>query len=288
MINLNEYHKKRYIKTEFFVRDVSMLVEELGVLNFILFPREMVLTNYSKVNIKLVNANGEYLDMTLESTVTMDELIVATNMVKDNKIVDLVIWSAGDDTYAIFTAEEIDALGGIVLLCSEVIAMEYYRKLFYNILYSNDELRRLCSSNPCIKKNTHITPNDIYQILMMNDFVLPDKLVDQISDKLDTEDDDERETPLDVYKLLDLNEFAINDSLMELISLTIARNPILTHNEVVSMVRSIANDYPMSPKQINITRYTVSIDVYDDIRTIRYVETECINEHNPKCDSRNN
>jgi len=57
-------------------------------------------------------------------------------------------------------------------------------------------------------------------------------------------------------------------------------NPLDSHLDAINSVKSISNEFPMSPAGIDITIYASSITIYSDIRSIRYNELEHGHEHN--------
>lgn len=131
-----------------------------------------------------------------------------------------------------YTSLDITALGGFKLSNSYELAIEYYNSLVFDILYDSKVLTL-----------SRINPIDDNSSNLLEDLDIgPSKYL--------TEED------------------------IDIIDLSIRQDNILYNhicNEVKS-VRSLANKYSYNLKQFQISRYTININILEDIRTIRFNE----------------
>lgn len=136
----------------------------------------------------------------------------------------------------------IHGVQGLNLLCHKELMIEYMKSLVYDILYHDSELLFLCRRNPTIN-------NDI----------------------IDT---------VDVLEVLGVSTSPfISDEEVSDITLYISRAFSAEYNEYLKNIRSIAREFKKHPKAIKITSRSIVIDIYSDIRIIRFYEmTEYLRE----------
>lgn len=76
---------------------------------------------------------------------------------------------------------------------------------------------------------------------------------------------------MDLLELLDYNKGSLTEDDVFYISNTIKELPGINEIEMLP-IRRIANSYKYNPKRISFNKYAITIDIYDDVRVIRFNE----------------
>ena len=131
--------------------------------------------------------------------------------------------------------KDIVGLGGVKLLCFKEIAIEYLKNKLYENIYSDSELLYLCKENPTI----------------------PNSVIDTVN----------------VMDILDIHpsEYLSCDD-QEYMDLIINSDLKSLYDEYVGSVRRILSEFPKHPKEVLIRNRCVIVNIYTDIRIIRFYE----------------
>lgn len=189
-----------------------------------------------KYNTVIVTHNGkEYgLDCSTDiETIAMVNRLIPT---ADSVVISTIDSTTMGNSVLKYNKEDIHLLNGLNLLCHKELAIEYFKTLLYSIAYSDSELLFLCRKNPTISDKEVIDTINVLELLDVS----PSQYISE------TETDD-----LTIYLKSVLGE---------------------EYNQYVGNIRRVLKEYTKNPKSIVINSRSVIIDIYNDVRIMRFYE----------------
>ena len=172
-------------------------------------------------------------------SITLDLSSTREDIEKVNRVINradrVSITPINSNTSLEYDRASIHGVQGLNLLCHKELAIEYMKSLVYEILYHDSELLFLCRKNPTIN-NDVIDTVDILEVLGVS--TSPFITDEEVSD----------------------------------ITLYISKALQAEYDEYIKSIRSIAREFKKHPKAIKISSRSIIIDIYSDIRIIRFYE----------------
>lgn len=166
-----------------------------------------------------------------------------------NKADKLVISPEGSNSVLVYTKDDIKAVYGLNLLCHKELSLEYFKTVVYELLYKDTELLYLCRKNPGLSDNDAIDTANILEILDV--------------------------TP---------SPYLRSDEIADITSM-VSKELKEDYGLYLKNIRSTISGYSKNPKSIKITGRAILIDIYTDIRVVRFYEAT---EHMRRMDMENN
>lgn len=131
-----------------------------------------------------------------------------------------------------YDADDLKALYGFSLLCHNDLAVEFMKTILFNICYDKPKLLELCARNPLVEGYSE---NYLERLNIKTSQCLSEDDVSHMENFI------EKVSRINLYSRL-------------------------------KQFRDLDDAYPMSLKAIEVNRVSLRITVYDDIRTIRFLD----------------
>ena len=201
--------------------------------NIIYINKPKLLLKYSSV---IVTHNGK--EYGLDSSTDVETIAMVNKLIPtaDSIVINTINNATIGNSILKYNKEDIRLLNGLNLLCHKELSIEYFKTLLYDLAYADSELLFLCRKNPTISDKEVIDTINVLELL-------------------------------DAYPSQYISESEIED-------LSIYLRDVLgdEYSHYVGNVRRVLKDYTKNPKSITINSRSIIIDIYTDVRIMRFYE----------------
>lgn len=200
------------------------------------YYRNIIFINKLKMLVKYHNISIQIGDKEYFIDYGSSKIDVANMNKLINKADRLSITPENGNATLVYSKEEIKSVYGVNLLCHKELSLEYFKTIVYDMLYRDSELLYLCRKNPGMKDDDAIDMVNVLEIL-------------------------------DVTPSHCLSASEIAD-----ITAVVRKELKEDYGIYLKNISTAIAGYSKNPKTIKVTGRAILIDIYTDIRVVRFYE----------------